>query len=106
MLDDGEIWLRTPLSRCPHCGELLGDNPYHAPTSPWFCSVEHYIAWRDAPDQRMGEWVCIDCGYETNERWLMCPECSTPEDYAEVRAALDVRPGSEVAEIRKPLDVV
>ena len=68
MLDDGEIWLRTPLSRCPHCGELLGDNPYHAPTSPWFCSVEHYIAWRDAP--------------------------------------VDVRPGSEVAEIRKPLDVV
>ena len=35
---------------------------------------------------------CIDCGYETDDRWLMCPECTTPEDWAEelasVRASL------------------
>lgn len=23
-------------------------------------------------------WKCVDCGYESEERWLMCPEC-TPE---------------------------
>jgi hypothetical protein len=33
-------------------------------------------------------WICADCGYEDEERWLMCPECTTPEDWAEARAAI------------------
>jgi len=32
--------------------------------------------------------ICAECGYETEERWLMCPECTTPEDWAEARMAV------------------
>ena len=34
-------------------------------------------------------WECLDCGYQSNERWLMCPECSTAEDWAEIRRLVE-----------------
>jgi hypothetical protein len=30
-------------------------------------------------------WKCVDCGYEDDDRWLMCPECATAEDWAEIK---------------------
>ena len=33
----------------------------------------------------MAAWKCVDCGYETEERWLMCPECTTEDDWREAR---------------------
>lgn len=38
-------------------------------------------------------YVCVDCGHEEEDPWLMCPECTTPEDWqamrAEVAAAIE-----------------
>lgn len=36
-------------------------------------------------DVVLGEWKCVDCGHESDSRFLMCPECTTQEDWAEAR---------------------
>lgn len=36
-------------------------------------------------------WKCTDCGYEDDSRWLMCPECTTLEDWAEIRQLIEMR---------------
>jgi len=33
-------------------------------------------------------WKCVECGHEEEERWLMCPQCTTPEDWAEALASV------------------
>lgn len=45
-------------------------------------------------------WKCVDCGYEDNSRWLMCPECTTPEDWAAMRAEVTARNPGLVARAR------
>jgi predicted ATP-dependent serine protease len=42
----------------------------------------------EAKGADMSPWICVECGYESDERWLMCPECTTDADWEEVR--LDV----------------
>lgn len=34
-------------------------------------------------------WKCVGCGHEEEDRWLMCPECTTPEDWQEMRGLGD-----------------
>jgi hypothetical protein len=46
----------------------------------------------------MALWKCVDCGYETDERWLMCPECTTEDDWKEARNA--VQNGAENCLVR------
>lgn len=36
-------------------------------------------------------WKCVDCGHEEAERWLMCPECTTADDWAAARTDVLVR---------------
>lgn len=32
----------------------------------------------------MKAWKCADCGYETDSRCLMCPECTTSQDWDDI----------------------
>jgi predicted Zn-ribbon and HTH transcriptional regulator len=41
------------------------------------------------PVQLSPAWKCVDCGYEDNQRWLMCPECTASGDFAQVHAMLE-----------------
>ena len=48
----------------------------------------------------MSAWKCIECGYEDDERWLMCPECTTPSDWQDELDAVN----AELARIVRERD--
>jgi len=50
---------------------------------PW-CDCAEY-GHQHAPGY-VHQWRCAECGYECDSSWLLCPECSSPDDWQQARA--------------------